>query len=694
MSDTFINDKKFGVGTKLGATNPIMKKLKIHHPEIYDEVFGKTFDKSTLTEIREGIASKVAIGDTGLFGYEAANILHEESSAMTKKAQDVASDAGFNMIHDVTMGSAKPINLVDDLVNLKNYEPAEVMFIMYTEKQARATVVDRYIRGNFTNLNTTGGRGGRYVMSSVIDSSTKKVKTKAGFKNKTQDLLGRDAVTDNEVFLNELLQSDNVSTDLDDIQIINRTYIDPATGQAKAYRIELELKDGKIVAKRSSRGVDGLKVVTKEAESKFGGNRAGLDDLEEILEEQQLKSSQGNVTIGVSQSYLDEIEKRKNYFKNLKRKYDDAGLYIVAKQKGYTGKPKVVKKATDLFEGDGLRNAPKDITIKNGRLQEDVVVFRGLSDSMDTDQDTWTLQSTKIPAATRVNNVTKQLDLSIDDRIPSEMTDLGITFYKAEEATNRIKRHVNDLNVVAVKSDYIDAESFKEAQEQFRLIKLKEIENGAEEFFTESYFTTSDELVKQGYVDIGLLNNKEFQIIYDEVLYSKGVNVLEKPMPPLVMTGQQMHDEFINGDYYAGHGIYGRGTYTDTNLEVAEMYANQSERVDGFGEGGVVQAIKLEKGTKMPSQETVSEVARQVEEKRMEYYNRYQKGKLDEYKTQTYRELSQTTELDVGRTLAAMGYQAYDVSMLDSIKSHVVILDRSAVTVAETPIMINGEYTK
>lgn len=695
MSDTFINDDKFGVGSKLGATNPIMKKLKIHHPEIYDEMFGKTFDKSTLTEIREGIVSKTKIGDTGLFGYEAANIIHEESSVMLKKAQDLASDAGFNMIHDVTMGSAKPIRLVDDLVNLKNYDPAEVMFIMYTEEQARATVVDRYIRGNFTNLSTTGGRGGRYVMSSVIDSSTKKVKTKAGFKNKAQDLLGRDAVTDNEVFLNELLQSDNVSTDLNDIQIINRySDIDPKTGQAKAYRIELELKDGKIVAKRSSSGVDGLQVVTKEAESKFGGNRAGLDDLEEILEEQQLKSSQGNVTIGVKQSYLNEIEKRKSYFKNIKRKYDDAGLYIVAKQKGFTGKPKVVKKATDLFEGDGLRNAPKDITIKNGLLKEDVVVFRGLSDSMDTDQDTWTLQSTKLQVATRVNNSIQGLDLSIDNRIPSDMTDLGITFYKAEEATNSLKRHINNLNVVAVKSDYIDAESFKEAQEQFRLIKLKEIENGAEEFFTESYFTTSDELVKQGYVDIGLLKNKEFQIIYDEVLYSKGVNVLEKPMPPLVMTGQQMHDEFINGDYYAGHGIYGRGTYTDTTLEVAEMYANQSERVDGYGEGGVVQAIKLEKGTKMPSQETVSEVAKQVEEKRMEYYTRYQKGRPDEYKIRTYRELSQTTELDVGRTLAAMGYQAYDVSMLDSIKTHVVILDRSAVTVAETPIMINGEYTK
>jgi hypothetical protein len=690
MSDTFINDDKFGVGSKLGATNPFMKKLKIHHPEIYDEVFGKTFDKSTLTEIREGIASKVAIGDTGLFGYEAANILHEESSAMTKKAQDLASDAGYNMIHDVTMGSAKPINLVDDLVNLKNYEPAEVMFIMYTEEQARATVVDRYIRGNFTNLNTTGGRGGRYVMSSVIDSSTKKVKTKAGFKSKTQDLLGRDAITDNEVFLTELLESENVTTNLDDIQIINRySDIDPATGQAKAYRIELELKDGKIVAKRSSRGVDGLQVVTKEAETKFGGNRAGLDDLEEILEEQQLKSMQGDVTIGVKQSYLDEIAKRERYFKNLKRKYDDAGLYIVAKQKGYTGKPKVVKKATDLFEGDGLRNAPKDVTIKNGLLQDDVVVFRGLSDSMDTDQDTWTLQNTKLPAASRIQTIVKTTDFKLDDRIPHFETDSGFVFVSAVRASNTLQRKVNNLGM-KFNSDYIDAETMIEAQEQWRAIKIKE----GDGFYTKSYFTQSEEAVKKGFVDFGLTSNEDFQVIYDEILFTKGINVIEKPMPPLIMTGQQMHDEFINGDYYAGHGIYGRGTYTDINVEVAVMYANQSERVDGYGDGGVVQAMKLEKGTRMPSQETVSEVARQVELKRMEYYNRYIKGRPDEYKTRTYRELSKTTELDVGRTLAAMGYQAYDVRMLDEIKTHIVILDRTAVTVAEQPIMINGEYTR
>ena len=132
--------------------------------------------KVCLTEIRELVASKVPIGDTGLFGYEAANILHEESSAMLKAAQDATSDKGLNMIHDVTMGSAKPVKLVEDLVDAKGYEQAEVMFIMYSQEQATDSVIDRYIRKNF---DTDNNRGGRYVMSIVLDDATKKIKDPA-----------------------------------------------------------------------------------------------------------------------------------------------------------------------------------------------------------------------------------------------------------------------------------------------------------------------------------------------------------------------------------------------------------------------------------------------------------------------------------------------------------------------------------
>jgi hypothetical protein len=266
LSDVFINDAKFGAGSKLTPSNPIMKRLKVAHPEIYKEVLNSTFDKSTLTEIRELVASKVQIGDTGLFGYEAANILHEESSAMMKLAQDEASERGLNLIHDVTMGSNKPVLLVEDLIDEKGYEAAEVMFIMYSKEQAADSVIDRYIRKNFTTANN---RGGRYVVSDVIEGSTKKIKSPE-FAAKTQDLLGRDALTDNEVFLAELLKSDAVSKNVDDVQLVNR-YSDIAEdGQAIPYSIELELDDNgnhKVVRSASTNkevGIDGMKVKKKK----------------------------------------------------------------------------------------------------------------------------------------------------------------------------------------------------------------------------------------------------------------------------------------------------------------------------------------------------------------------------------------------------------------------------------------------
>ena len=60
----------------------------------------------------------------------------------------------------------------------------------------------------------------------------KRLKTQH-FANKTVDLLGRPALTDNEVFLSELLKSDAVSQNADDIQLVNRySDIDFNTGQA------------------------------------------------------------------------------------------------------------------------------------------------------------------------------------------------------------------------------------------------------------------------------------------------------------------------------------------------------------------------------------------------------------------------------------------------------------------------------
>ena len=153
-----------------------------------------------------------------------------------------------------------------------------------------------------------------------------------------------------------------------------------------------------------------------------------------------------------------------------------------------------------------------------------------------------------------------------------------------------------------------------------------------------------------------------------------------------------MHEEFIDGEFYAGFGVYGQGTYTDLDIMIAVQYANQFAESEGYGEGGVVQAILLPKGLRMPSDEVLQKVANEAHEARMAYYNKYEmKGRYNANNTRMYREANALVEVDIGRRLTAMGYQAYPVKPLDGSKNHVVILDRSAVTVAEAPVYIDGK---
>lgn len=712
LSDTFVNSKDFGVGTKLTADNPFMKQLKLSHPEIYDTVLGMDFEKSVLTDIREEIASKVPIGDTGLFGYEAANILHEESSAMLKAAQDAASDKGLNIVHDVTMGSNKPVKLVEDLVDAKGYEPAEVMFIMYSQKQASDSVIDRYIRKNFDMRNN---RGGRYVMSKVLDDATKKIKDK-DFANKTIDLLGRPALTDNEVFLAELLESNAVTQNADEIQIVNRySDIDFDTGQANPYPVEI-IRDsnGKYtVAKSSSKSkkiaIDGMKVKNK-TQIAIPTNKAGINELDKIIDEQVIKTDDPykqvttSKTIGVKSAFYDKVQKRNRYFKDLDLKSDDASLYIIAKEKGFTGKPTKVKDFIELagedkiFDFNRNRNTVKKIggglNIIDETIQDDVIVFRGLSDATDIDQDTWQLQDEKIPVSNRAATIVANSGILDSNIVPQKVVrqtnSADTQFFKAKEATKQLKKYIANGKIKGFKTEYIDADVFMEAQDEFRALKIKDIEAGIEDGYTMYDFNASKQFVEDGYIQLYLFADEEFEIIYDEKLYEKGINVKQVKRPPVVKTGLSIHEEFIDGDYYAGNSvIYGYGTYTSTDFNVAQDYSGFGQDLQGRGSNGVVQALKLKKGTRMPSQEVIDEVVTKVQEKNVELYELTKSYNEDNIRLS--RELKLTVEYDIGRTLAAMGYQAYDVNMIDSTVSHIVILDRTAVVVAEQPISINGE---
>jgi len=192
---------------------------------------------------------------------------------------------------------------------------------------------------------------------------------------------------------------------------------------------------------------------------------------------------------------------------------------------------------------------------------------------------------------------------------------------------------------------------------------------------------------KKGFIDQSLFKQPLFQEIYDDVLFEKGLSVKQAKNLPVIKTGLSMHEDFIKGDYWAGNGIYGHGTYTDVDTNIAIGYAEMKDQAFGYGEGGVVQAMLIPQGTKFAPDEVVEQVNEEVIKARRKIAKTV--NGVVEVDVKTYNRFEDTIENDVGRRLAAMGYQAYSVEYFAN-KSHIVILDRSAVVVAEQPLIING----
>lgn len=682
MTDIFINGGVKGAGSKLNKAHPVFNHLKSIHPDIAEDFVDKVFDKETLNDIREAIVAETNIGGTGLFGYEAANVIHEESSTLAKKLLEEASDEKFNIIQDVTMGTDKPLKAAEDLVKNKGYEKTEVMFVMFQKEQAVEAVVERYLRMNITNIDSSG-RGGRYVMSGVLDKATVKVNAGEGL-GKTIELLGREAVTDNELLLVDLLESDYVATDPDKINIINR-YSVPDVKQKgfRSVRIAVEEVDGKFKAARQVRGgIDGLKEYTEDVVVKIS-NRAGIDDVEEMTKKVLIKNAAGEIT-GVNQKWLSQIEERKEVLRKVNKNVDDAGLYLIAKEKGFTSTPNKVKTYKEISGGrtpaEVLEEQTKYIgenLIDNEVLTEDVITYRGLSDSTDIDQEVWKMQTVKRPAAKRITQVTRQI--GFDDLVGQG------EFKAAFRVEQKMKRHLSDLGVMDLEIQ-IDGDSMLEAQKRFKEYAIENSDNPLFSRWGNPSFYPDDDIL----FNPELFEVEEFREIYDEILYERNIGFQNKKMPPTVMTGLEMHEEFIDGDYYAGHGVYGHGIYTDPDITLAVSYADQYDEVDGYGEGGVVQAMKVPAGTKMPSQETLHRVMKEVESDQSKVYSELMMGRYNQEKNDLYRHINSTLHTNIGRRLAAMGYQAYDVRMLDGIKGHIVILDRSIIEVVETPIYVNG----
>lgn len=126
-------------------------------------------------------------------------------------------------------------------------------------------------------------------------------------------------------------------------------------------------------------------------------------------------------------------------------------------------------------------------------------------------------------------------------------------------------------------------------------------------------------------------------------------------------TAEQALTDFREGEYYAGWGMFGNGTYTTPNVETAVSYANVKVFDEGKLGNGKTMAMLIPKDAKMPSESEVKEGLKSLK----------------------FNNQTRTHENDIGRFLATRGYQAYDSGYVEEEKmGNIVVLDRSMLTVA------------
>jgi len=142
----------------------------------------------------------------------------------------------------------------------------------------------------------------------------------------------------------------------------------------------------------------------------------------------------------------------------------------------------------------------------------------------------------------------------------------------------------------------------------------------------------------------------------DPALYDDTANI------PITYSAQQAINDFREGEYYAGWGMFGNGTYTTSSVDTASSYANTVEESEGKLGNGRVMAMLIPKSAKMPSESEVKAVVKAL----------------------NYTSIESTHENNIGRVLATRGYQAYDSGYVQSDKmGNIVVLDRSMLTVAK-----------
>lgn len=137
------------------------------------------------------------------------------------------------------------------------------------------------------------------------------------------------------------------------------------------------------------------------------------------------------------------------------------------------------------------------------------------------------------------------------------------------------------------------------------------------------------------------------------------------PEGEVTYTADQALTDFREGEYYAGWGAFGNGTYTTVDVDEASSYANDEDEDSGKTGNGKSMAMLIPKSAKMPTEAQVKAAMKSVD----------------------YEHLEATHKNNVSRILAAQGFQAYNAGFLQSDKSdYYVVLDRSMLTVAEQAV--------
>lgn len=149
-----------------------------------------------------------------------------------------------------------------------------------------------------------------------------------------------------------------------------------------------------------------------------------------------------------------------------------------------------------------------------------------------------------------------------------------------------------------------------------------------------------------------------------ERLKEKGKTVLYRGVTDYKeITAHDMAEQFKHGKFYCGRGIYGYGTYTDTNKAVANYYAYDS----GITDNGEVMEMILSDDAKVVDY--------------LEIFTEYEKTGIPQIvgeKPESYQDVLD----NVGAYASIKGYDAISLNGFQN-KNHVVILNRGKVIVKE-----------